>query len=755
MSFRLRLLAFALSLAVSLASRAHTLPRAEDINKLAQAANVSVETFAKVSAKLRFQYEYSGQFLNPADREKLRECATAASKHLRRTAESQEQLKNQVEEYEGDDWDDRYGSTGLWRKLFADLYTTGVHRCEIDFYAAICARQPIRDETLHEILARIDSLSKSYNTAYLHLLRAKGLALLAQTDPAYKRPAKKEFDGLAERSDMRQSTAFKIAIERIKLLAPPRPDRLDQLTDDFAQSNDANDLQLILSLACLQHRFNRPKALENTVRTWPQTEAMLGSLALADSACRLERQELDLQKISPLEAELAAQAAWRGRCQDYAAVLRRLANDRKFQTPLILYVTAVASAKTSPTEASRLLIKAAAIQKETKGRRLNIEAREIARQAASLICNARAAEQSNHDAVLEIIEDYRRITGGQMAGDLEYCYANALIEAGQKKKGTQLLNKIAETPTASRHHRARLDFIIDKYYARRENTTEISKELLDLLGDCTEQNDPGGVRAEAMHIYCQLLLESQNKTDAQKALDIHTDAEIQNDPNLTVFKSKALHVLDRLDEAAQCLARICEASNREHVHAADLLLIAIIDRIEQLQHDSADPANLVENALTIARYCLRISMSTYGLIPVGRARLYVAELSLLAPSNDGRILSRVEKLLAGVPEDARNNPDYLRCRARLFSRRAKFAEAAGLWAKVAQIHKNRPSSPNRRSANWWRATFYGLHCWSKTPQAQDRDVGHTIEVLESSFAQIPPLWAEKLKSLRTSLRQNR
>ncbi|MCK4293711.1 MAG: hypothetical protein KAY65_10980 [Planctomycetes bacterium] len=758
MSIRLWFSAFAFSLVISLASRADTLPRADDINKLAQTARQTTDAFLQKSIKLRFQYEYSGRFLKERNRQKLYDLARRASDQLRAIAESQGKLKGQIEEYEGDDWDDRYGSTGLWRKLFADLYATNLNKCQIDFCVALCAEQAARDEILHRILARIDSLSQDYNnTAYLQLLKGKALALLARTDPAYKPPAKKEFDSLAVRSDMRHSTVFKIAIERIKLLGPREPGRPNKLTDELARSTGAQDLELVLSLACLQRRLNRPQAFEKTVRTWPQIENILGSLALADLSHRLEHKQLDLREISILEAELAAQTAWRNQAEDYVILLRRLSNAQEFRTPLILYVTAAASAKTSPTEAAELLIKAARLQKEHKSPRLNMEAEKIAEQAARLVCNMNAVEQADYRLVPDVLEAYRQIAGGPTDQELEYCYATALMEAGRKDEGAELLTKIAETPTASRRYRAKLDLIryriIEDYYRHRKSKTEISKELLDLLRNCTEENGPTNVRAETMRIYCQLLLDARDKAEAQKVLDILTDCEIDNDPNLNVFKSKALRHLGRLAESAECMAKICPTDNHEHVIEAERLLVRILDGIEQLQQSSADFARLLNNSQTIARYCERISLSTYGLIPVGRARLYLAEVSLLGPSSDQQKLSQIEKLLNALPDDdKRNNVDFLRCRARLLTARGEFAAAAGLWAKVAEIHKKRSPPPSQRSPKWWRARFYEFYCWAKMPQTQNKDVLHTIEVLQNSFADIPPLWAEKLNSLKQQCR---
>ena len=730
-----------------------TLPRAEDVTKLAQAAESTAAGFRTQSAKLRFQYEYSGRFLNTADRRRLHQLAKSASERLEEIAQSQRKLKAVIEQYQGDDWDDRYGETGLWRKLFNDLYVTCVKKLQADLYVALCAQGPDKKETLHAMLAQMDALRDSYDTAYLQLARAKALGLLSRTDPTRIAQARKEFDLLAERSDMRHSTAFKIAIERIKLLGPGPEDRLSKLTDELAQSTDVNDLELILSLAILQRRLNRPEAFEKTVRNWPQIENLLGSLTLADLSSRLGDRQFDFRKVTILEAELAAQAAWADGPETHANLLRRLAPNQKLQTPLVFYVTALASARTSPIEAGNLLIKAATLQKQSKSDRLDIEAEKIAEQAAMLLCNSYLTGQADHSMLLGVLMSYRNIAGEPTNEQLDYCYAVALMETGQKEKGAELLRKIAQDPMATRRHRAKLDLIenrvINDYFRHRKNKAEIAADLLDLLQSCTAHDEPYSVRTEAINLYCRLLLDSKNRSEAKAVLNVLTETEIANDPNLNVFKSKALRHLDRLDGSAECLVKICCPEDHEYVREAHSLLVQSISTIEQLQNETSDFSGFLDNALKIAQYCRTMSTSTGSSIPVSHAGLLLAEVSLLKVVEAGGELSQIEEMLDNLPGDYRNNSmDFFRCRARLLAAQGKFDVAAGLWAKVAEIQKGRSASPGQRNWQWWRAKYYELHCCSKIPQTQGKDVVHNIEVLRSSFTDIPALWAERLSLLK-------
>ena len=200
-----------------LVNSAEAMVTAEDINDLAQGTKQVSNEFMQKSRPLRLEFEFNKQFLNHSNSEKLHKLAEMASNKLQEIRARQEQLKQQIEDYQGSDWDDKYGATGLWQKLSADLYATVLNKCEIDFYFALSSQQLQKNKISQGILSQIDSLGQIYDTAYLHFLKARTLALLAQSESIYKPLVKKEFDMLMVRSDKSEPTAFRTAVERIKL----------------------------------------------------------------------------------------------------------------------------------------------------------------------------------------------------------------------------------------------------------------------------------------------------------------------------------------------------------------------------------------------------------------------------------------------------------------------------------------------------------------------------------------------------------
>ncbi len=756
MNFKVWFLAFGFSLFALSASSAKAIPTAEDINSLAEKARQTTDTFMQRSFQLRMAYEYSGKFLTRRDKENLHTLAKTAGDQLQAIAESQRKIKQQIEDYQGNDWDDRYGSTGLWRKLSTDIYITNLAKCEFDYYLALTVEQSPLNKTLQDVRGQIISLDTAHSSANSQLLRAKILAL-AQIDSAWQTLAIDILNSLMARSSVPDAIYFRAAIERIKLFSVGKLEALNSLAHKLSQSSCNNDFELILSLAFLQRQYD-PQGFEKTVQIWPQIEDFLGSLVLSDLSHRVKQQQ-SLQQVSVFEAELAAQAAWENETKDYETLLGHLSGAEKFQTPLILYVAAIAFADSSPAKAVNLLIKASTLQSPIGGQksdRLDIEAHEIARQAAQLAYSFYSQNPANCRFAIEAFENYRTMAAEKIDEKLEYLYTIILGDCGQAEKSKLLLDKIAGRPAGRWCNRAKLDLITEAIQQSQSKNQEKRSELLKLLGDlitdCRRNEENRQLRTEAINVYCRLLLEPKDKASTQKVLDVLTDAEIAIDPNLNVLKSNALRQLGRLEESANCLLAAIEQNRYEHAGEAMELLSEIINEIDQLQQQANDFTKLVSNCERIAKYCERISLSTFGLVPVSQARLYLAEISVFAAANEPEKLSQVDKLLNNLANDAANEVDVLRCRARLLTAQGKFAEAARLWAQAAKIRKDDAHEAKQRTWKWWRAKFYELDCCAKMPQTEKKTILHTIEVLESSFTDIPPLWAEKLNQLKQQCR---
>lgn len=735
-------------LAVSVSA---AIPTAEDVNNLSNTARRIYDNFIEQSFELRIRYEFSNKFIDDADRKKLYQFAKTASDNLAQTEQEQKKLKQKIEDYDANDWDQRYGSTGLWRKLSSDIYTTALTKCEIDFYVAISSAQKRENiETLHKVIDYLESLEESYDSVYLHFIKARVFALLAQDDLLYRPLAKREFNRLLRRSDIEQMMAFRIEIEQIKLLGETEANNLDTIIDTFADSDCGHDIELVLSLAFLQRNLGRQQAFEKILRNCPQTQNYVGSILLTELVSRTQRGKLFnqiLQDITVYEAELVTEFLWTSKSNRHNDLLQNLAASEKLQSPLILYVTAIKLAQIEPAESIELLIKASKLQNQKHNDSLDIKAEEIAKLAAQFAYEMYLKNSLDCRLVVKAFENYSNMSRREIDGQLQYCYVYVLNDCSLADKGKETLQKLALKNAGYWSGRAKLDLIEQQIEHNKSRDKYIGDEsfsrLRNFIEDCAGK-DKGfrQLRDEALTIYSKLRLGQNDKNSAQDVVYILSEDRIGNDPNLYALKSAALHRLGHLEKSIECLLKASQQAPCRYTQQAMVLLSEIIENADSLEYQEDD-------FFQTADKCKRLAQIYYKCLEDLQAGLFLAEISVFAANKDNDRLSKIEKLLNNLSADYdEETVDLIRCRARLLTAQQKFEEAAKLWSRICKIQKTQDFSSNTRSFKWWRAKYYELYCWSKLPQAKKQTLVHTIEVLENTFRDVPLLWAEKLKSLK-------
>jgi tetratricopeptide (TPR) repeat protein len=231
-------------------------------------------------------------------------------------------------------------------------------------------------------------------------------------------------------------------------------------------------------------------------------------------------------------------------------------------------------------------------------------------------------------------------------------------------------------------------------------------------------------------------------------MDILTDVEIAIDPNLNIFKANALRQLGKLDESAESLCEVVNSNSYKYTAAMELLS-EIIEKIDYYQAKLDGFPKMIKDSYKLAIYCRDYSNAGDS----RHAALMLAEISTFVTEKEQRKLFLASELVNSLAkQDDASDISLLRCRARLLTAQGKFAEAARLWAQIAKIQQNNTNGAYQRTWKWWRAKFYELDCFAKIPQTEKQDILYTIEVLENSFTDIPPLWAEKLDLLKQKCR---
>ena len=670
---------------------ANSLPTAEKINELSQKAKIVSESFFSQTFEIRMQYEYSGRFLNQQDKDTLYKSAEKASAELERIANDQNDLKSKIENYQDDDWEARFGQTGLWRKLAADLLDTQNRKLEIDY-----------------CLARVVGNLK----------------------------VEQQFFNTLAKSGLGQCSPLRASIEKIKCLGPSEPNELDDLAKALAKSECKGDPEILLTLAILQSKF-APDALQNTLLRSPKTAAQLGQLILADMSVKFASPDANLASVNPVDAEVAAYSAWTTDPCAHKELLLALCDFDKFKTPLIFYAAGVSAVDSSPEKAIELFIGASALQHQQKDMFLDIEADRIAEQAARLAYDSFTRNNVDCRFAAAAFENYARIASDKMAEQMQYLYGTLLFNCDKVEEAIEVLTRLAERSTTIWRDEASLELIKIKIdtVSSLAIPDDILVQLRNFILNCAgRQEQQNRLRREAMSIYCKILLSRDSSDSAAQVLSLLDAAEpTPGFPN-EFFRAQAMQQLGRLEESAHFMSWAVDSNDNSIAPQAVSLLSEVLDKIELWQQDANDFNQMLQNCATLAALAEFANKSANS----RQTGLILAEISILQGKR-GQV---------HFPPADENDIDGLRVQARLLMAKGDFEQAALLWAKIAESRRNDTAGLNHKSYGWWQAKFYELDCLANVPQADKQNIRHAIEVLQSSYADIPRPWVEKLDGLR-------
>jgi hypothetical protein len=410
-------------------SCAQSLPGAEDISAQANAAEQTFEEFMRESIQPRLAYEYRDCFFSEKDRVELSELSGQASFDLKKIYHTQEDLRKRIEDYEGHRWDELYGQTGLWRKVYADGAKTLLFNSQVDYFVAFTAGPKKKERIVQDIISMCESGGSAFAGASGELLQARALVLMARDNESYKERAESALDSILARRNLPDEVYFRSAILKMKLSNQVGKEQLDRLAGRMEQSRCWNDFELNLELAFLALRLGQTDLLKEVIEKWPEAEDFVGSVILSELVERLDGRTVgrsDVAKTadsSVFEAELAAKAAWQKEVEKYRELLAKLCTTEKFQTPLLLYVTAGAHIESSPAAAVEYYLRAATAQQKQKSDELGIEAVQIAKQAADFGYRLYYEDASYRNIARQAVGDYIEIAGREADERAQYLYA--------------------------------------------------------------------------------------------------------------------------------------------------------------------------------------------------------------------------------------------------------------------------------------------------------------------------------------------
>ena len=659
---------------------AEDLPTADEISLLAQKAKQTADDFYRDTFEMRMRYEYAGSFLDPNDKAKLLELASQASADLEKITQDQNNLKKQIEDYQGDDWEMLFGQTGLWRKISADLLNTKTIKLEIDY----------------------------------RLARIKG---------EIESPAQKQYLQQQARSNWAWCEAIKLSMEKVKCIGLSNSDEFDDIAEALAASECNENPEMLLSLAILQNKY-APDKLKNTLSSHSHVSELLGKIILD---CLALDPNLDL--LNPVTAELAADAALKTNPAAYKDLLLAVAGVDKLKTPGTLAVAAISVAETNPQTAVKFFIESSALRFQKKETLLDIDAKAAAEHAVRLAYENFVLKNIDCNLAIAAFENCTNIASDKLTEEMQYDYGEILLDCGRTKNAIETFSKLANNSQSIWRDKA--NFKLLKIQIDAGQNDQSLPRLRKLILSCTGRNElKDRLRYKALDLYCRTALVLDSNDYTEKILNLLDSAESTPNFPYDLYRAQAFHKLGRLEDSARFMSKALDTNDILIAPQAVVLLSEILDKIELWQQNAADYKQLLKNCETLAEYALKSADTAQN-------NLLLAEVLIL----NGK---RIERPLPSNNEDI----IWLRVMARMLMAQNKFEQAVKLWTQIAESKRNQFAEQSRKSYGWWQAKFYELDCLSKLPSANLKDIHHTIEVLQSTYTEIPAPWPEKLDLLK-------
>jgi tetratricopeptide (TPR) repeat protein len=579
---------------------ADSLPTAQDINDAAQKAKQTCDSFFTQTFTIRMQYEYSGRFLNPQDKDTLCKTAQQASTDLEQIANTQTAMKQAIEAYQKDDWETLFGQTGLWRKLSADLTHTQTGKLEIDY-----------------CLARIEGKTGS------------------QAEQQYLRQA--------SRSNWAWCEAIKLSMEKIKCRGLSEPNELDDIADSLAKSECKDNPEMLLSLAILQNKY-APDKLQSTLSRSAGVTELFAKIILADLSS-----DANLASLNPVTAELAAFSARTTNPFAYKELLLALSDIDKFKTPMVLYTAGVSVADSAPEKTIKLLIEASTLQQKKKCWLIDIEADRAAEQAARLAYDG--FNQKNVDCSLAVVafDNYTRIAADKMTEEMRYLYGEILLDCGKTQEASETFTKLADTSKTIWNNKASLKLLKIKINTNPEKNLP---QLRQFILNCAGQDEQKRLlRLEAMDIYCRVILGSDINDSAAQVLNLLGTAEQTPGLRYDLFKAQALHRLGRLEESARYMSKAVIQDSNSSAALAAQIAFDIVDKIELRQKNANDFNELLRNCDALAGFAHKSADTPQTNLLLAEASILNGKTSVTTfPLTDDTISLRVQARLLMAQE---------------------------------------------------------------------------------------------------------
>lgn len=721
----------------------------DDVQRVTDRADEAAEDFFARSREIRLRFHYQDRFLTERDREQMAQGARSAGETLAQAAATLQDYCRRIESYDGDDWDRRFGVTGLWRGAHTSAERFAGLACRVDYWRALTLENPARNERLADVIARCTARADGQEDPAACVLRAQCLSRLANHPTARDQANRLLAEVLeAYRSERRppDATYFHAAITRLGLLDRVDSPLIREVLTALQRTALADDMDILLRLAFLELRCVRPRSdhvLQEVLGRSPAAGSFVGRVVLDDWLDRFSRSELTGSYIldrTPLERRLALQQAAHGESSDTLALLEFLEGVLEPPSGLLLLAKAQAQRDADPVAAIMTYRRAAQVQRNRPDPDLPMTPTDIAELGARMAWQLYLKDAEHAATAADMLAFYHDLAGTEANDELGYAYALVLHGTGQHTRAEGLLQRIRARggPYALA---AGLELVVRRLQAddcdaacRRQAQKELERLLRQPPGPEQPQQQ---ARAQAVVLYCRLVLEMPDRPAAQTVLDLLSRTPGLEPADAAVLRCAALRTLERHPQAAKALIDVLDSPAPAVSDEIATLLTEASARIETWREQPSF-ADFLADLCRLAEHAASRTQEAET-----RAVLRLTEAECLALRGDGASINRAAAIIEDLAQPAwTRRVEWVRAQARVLTARGEWTRAAECWQQIATALRDGPDA-----WAWWQARYWQTWCHAQRPGMDGETVRHAVEVLLSSRPDGPAFWKTRLAAL--------
>ncbi len=703
-------------------------PQQQTLEQLSRELEGTFTNFLYDTIKYRLSYYYAGDFVSQEYQNQINKITDQAADDLQKLIDKYSNLLQEIEQYEGDDWDTKFEKTGVWKKIKSDIEKANVAQIEAKYWKILSdQKKDIPD--VGNLLEQWKPLELG-NVAFKRFLLGKIVSL---QDSQKALQVYNSIDPGTMDDNLKAQLFLEISNINLKQQSPVPVKKLVEVLNSNAGS------EYKVSAAFILNRYGIDGILEKTLKSIEQSRALASGICFDFLAANFKKAN---QTFSPFEVELTAQEMFNRGCMELDPnLLDQLLNSQKFSLPDFSYIAAVCKQDSQPAEAVKYYIDAADANRQSQF----YDRKQSASQAAANAYQLFQADNSFAPLAIKAFECVKRVDPAAFDQRMHYIYGKVLKFTGDDQKFYDQMEKIFKGDdqySIYARYEIALAKLEDINVVDNNLPQKFESELVNLIAESTRQGLHEVADSTAV-LWGQFAVRKNDKDSAQKFANV--TQKYQTQPKSLYLRARALMALDEIESAVELCAKAVQKDNdlKENFYNIYLVITSAARVIDNPQlQNSKNYKSFIDNIDTIGKACSRDKSDLVANV------IIASWLETMAFS--GRWDDQKEKLWQETSSgDQKETLSFMRCSARVAFAKNNFLEAADKWTDISKYHKKQ--ADHSGSLNRWKAKYYQLLSLSNLP-GEKESLKHHIEVLLKSNKDQQNYWITKINELFSQIK---